>query len=381
MALRVKTDWVLFGVIAALVCFGLVMVYSASSVMAEVKMKVGSTHFFVRQLGWAVLSFFLLMYFKRKDYRDLKSPAWAYGSLGAALAMLVAVYFLDPRSHRWFRVSGIGSLQPSEFAKPALILFLAYFVTERSRSVNDRRTMLQAGLALAVLAFTVVVADLGTAMVLIGTAGVVFYVAGLERRYFIAATAALAVFAVVFIAIKPYRLARIIGKFDPDYTLLSKIDPSGRIKRYVGESITTRDPSYQARQSRIAVGSGGVSGVGLMNGRQKILFLPEAHTDFIYAVVGEELGLFGCAAVLAGFMIILWRGLRLCWIAPDDFGRCLALGITSSIVIQALINISVVLDMGPTKGIPLPLISSGGSSLLSTLMCLGMLMSVSGRAE
>ncbi len=381
MALRVKTDWILFGAIVALVCFGLVMVYSASSVMAEVKMKVDSTHFFVRQLGWAVLSFFLLMYFKRKDYRDLKSPVWAFGSLGAALAMLVAVYFLDPRSHRWFRISGIGSLQPSEFAKPALILFLAYFVTDRSRSVNARRTILQAGLALAVLAFTVVLADLGTAVVLIGTAGVVFYVAGLERRYFIAATASLIVFAVLAIAAKPYRLARIIGKFDPEYTLLSKIDPSGGIKRYIGESITTRDPSYQARQSRIAVGSGGLAGVGLMNGRQKILFLPEAHTDFIYAVVGEELGFFGCAAVLAGFMIILWRGLRLCWIAPDDFGRCLALGVTSSIVIQALINISVVLDMGPTKGIPLPMISSGGSSLLSTLVCLGMLMSVSARAE
>ena len=118
-----------------------------------------------------------------------------------------------------------------------------------------------------------------------------------------------------------------------------------------------------------------------MNGRQKILFLPEAHTDFIYAVVGEELGLSGCTAVLAGFLVILWRGFRLFWIAPDDFGRYLALGVTSSIVVQALINMSVVLDMGPTKGIPLPMISSGGSSLLSTLMCLGMLMSVSGRSE
>jgi cell division protein FtsW len=145
--------------------------------------------------------------------------------------------------------------------------------------------------------------------------------------------------------------------------------------------VTTRDAGYQAHQSRIAVGSGGAVGLGLRQGRQKLFYLPEAHTDFIYAVVGEELGLFGCTAVLAGFLIILWRGLQVCWVAHDDFGRYLALGLTSSIVIQALINISVVLDMGPTKGIPLPMISAGGSSLLSTLICLGMLLSVSEHAE
>jgi cell division protein FtsW len=117
-----------------------------------------------------------------------------------------------------------------------------------------------------------------------------------------------------------------------------------------------------------------------MLGKQKILYLPEAHTDFIYAVVGEELGLFGCAAVLLGFVIILWRGFQLSWVAQDDFGRYLALGVSSSIVIQALINMSVVLGMGPTKGIPLPMISAGGSSLMSTLICLGMLLSVSEHA-
>jgi cell division protein FtsW len=125
------------------------------------------------------------------------------------------------------------------------------------------------------------------------------------------------------------------------------------------------------------VGSGGFLGLGLMESKQKWLFLPEAHTDYIYAIVGEELGFFGCTAVLGGFLIILWRGLRLYWTAPDDFGRYVALGVTASIVTQAMINMSVVLGMGPTKGIPLPMISSGGSSLLSTLMCLGLLLSVS----
>ena len=381
MSLRLRTDWVLFGVIVALVCFGLVMVYSASSVMAEVKLKVSSVHFFIRQLGWAVLSFCFLMYFKRKDYLDLKSQAWAFLSLGAVLVMLIAVYFADPRAHRWFRIGTIGSIQPSEFAKPALILFLAYFMSQRAHAVNERHTILQASLALAVLALTVVVADLGTAMVLVGTAGVLFYVAGLERRYLVVAVVCLSLFAAIAIAFKPYRVARIIAALDPEYKILKVIDPNGYIRQYANESITTRDAGYQAWQSRVAVGSGGALGLGLMKGRQKNGFLPEAHTDFIYAVVGEETGLWGCSAVLAGFMIILWRGFRLCWIAGDEFGRYLALGVTSSIVIQALINMSVVLDMGPTKGITLPMISFGGSSLLSTLICLGMLMSVSGHTE
>jgi cell division protein FtsW len=159
--------------------------------------------------------------------------------------------------------------------------------------------------------------------------------------------------------------------------MVEKIDPSGRLKAYVQSSLAARDPSYQPKQSRIAVGSGGIFGLGLMQGKQKLLYLPEAHTDYIYAVVGEELGLWGSTGVLAGFFVILWRGIRLFWLAPDPFGKYLALGVTVSIVVQALINISVVLDIGPTKGIPLPMVSYGGSSLLATLISLGLLLSVS----
>ena len=381
MAQRLKTDWILFGTIVALICFGLVMVYSASSVMAAVKMNVTSVHFFVRQLGWALFSFFVLMFVKRQDYRLLKSPVWAFTSLGVVLVLQVIVFFVDTRTHRWFRISGLGSLQPSEFAKPALILFLAYFVCLRQRVINQRHTIGPVALALAVVAVTVGMGDLGTAVVLVVPAAVVFYVAGLERRYVVGALCVGALFCGAFVVSKPYRVARVVSYVDPDYRLLDTIDPNGHVKRYISESVTTRDAGYQVRQSKIAVGTGGALGVGLMRGRQKILYLPEAHTDFIYAVVGEELGLFGCAAVLAGFLIILWRGFSLYWSAPDDFGRYLALGVSSSIVIQALINISVVLGMGPTKGIPLPMISAGGSSLLSTLICLGLLLSVSGRAE
>jgi len=155
------------------------------------------------------------------------------------------------------------------------------------------------------------------------------------------------------------------------------LDPEGKFKARIEASAGARDPDYQVRQSKIAVGSGGLAGRGPMNSRQKLYYLPEPHTDFIYAVVAEELGFLGASLVLLGFLTILWRGLRLSWGVNDDFGRYVALGATTAVVFQALINMSVVLDLMPTKGIPLPMISQGGSSLLSTLSSLGLLLSVS----
>ncbi len=378
MAQRLKSDWLLFSTVVAMVMFGIIMVYSASSVSAQLNPRINSSLYYAsHQLVWAVISFAVLMYFKRRNYRALQSAGWAFGSLGVVLFLQILVFFFDSKTHRWFRFPGIGTLQPSEFGKPALIIFFAYFVTLKQDAINSRRTMFAASLALAVLAASVGFGDLGTAIVLVLPAAIVFYVAGLERKFVAAALLAGLVCSIGFVVAKPYRMARIVGFFDPEYKRIAFFDPQGRIKKYVSESLTTRDPAYQVRQSKIAVGSGGAFGLGLMQGRQKILYLPEAHTDFIYAVVGEELGLFGCGALLTGFLIILWRGLELCWVTEDPFGRYLALGVTSSIVLQALINMSVVLGLGPTKGIPLPMISAGGSSLLSTMICLGMLLSVS----
>ncbi len=378
MAQQLKSDWLLFGTVVAMVGAGLVMIYSASSVTAQLNPHINSSFYYAyHQLIWAAISFVALMFFKRRDYRMLQSPGWAFGSLGMVLFLQLLVFFLDSKTHRWFRLQGVGTLQPSEFAKPALIIFFAYFVTQKREAINSRRTIVAAALALAVLAATVGLGDLGTAVVLIVPAAVVFYVAGLERKFVVAALAVGALIAVGFVASKPYRMARMVGFFDPDYKYIDMLDPDGKVKKYISQSVTTRDAGYQVRQSKIAIGSGGPLGLGLMQGKQKILYLPEAHTDFIYAVIGEELGLWGCGAILLGFLVILWRGFQLYWVANDDFVRYLALGVTSSIVIQALINMSVVLGMGPTKGIPLPMISAGGSSLMGTLICLGMLLSVS----
>jgi len=373
---RLKTDWILFLTILAMVAFGLVMVYSASSAIAEIRNGVAPYYFAVRQLGWALVSFFALMYFKRMDYRRLNTPAWAFSGLGIVLGLLVMVYFFGTR-HRWFRFAGLGSFQPSEFAKPALIIFLAYFLDRRARVINDRRTLQQAFVAVAMLAFLVVVADLGTAMVPVMTAGVVFFVAGLEKKHMLRAGLVAVALCVIAVISSPYRLQRVISYVDKDYTKIEMIDTGGHLRAWIQRSTSVRDAGYQPLQSKIAVGTGGVLGVGLTQGKQKLMFLPEADHDFIYATIGEELGLWGATAVLVGFLVILWRGVRLFVLARDDFGKYLALGVTVAIVVQAFINISVVLDMGPTKGFPLPMISLGGSSLLSTLTCLGMLLSVS----
>jgi len=378
MAQKLKTDWVLFTTTVVLVFFGVVMLYSASSVMAQLKFG-SSWHFFYRQLAWMAVAIAIMMLLKRTHYRTLQNPTVAFAAMGVALILLLIVYFVDGAHHRWLRMGPLG-VQPSELAKPALVVFLAFFVTLRARAINNRYTLVPAAMAAGLVTAAVGVADLGTAVVVIVTVAVVFFVAGLERRYCAIAISVATMGVVFLVASKPYRLARIVHYFDSKDTIIDRIDSSGRIKAYLSQSLTSRDTNYQAEQSKIAVGAGGPLGLGLMQGKQKLLYLPEAHTDFIYAVVGEELGLVGSLFVLAGFLVILWRGLRATVLMPDDFGRYLALGVTTMLVVQAFMNMSVVLGLLPNKGIPLPMISSGGSSLVSTLASLGILMNVSEHA-
>jgi cell division protein FtsW len=378
MAQRLKTDWILFSTVVMMVLFGALMIYSASSVVADIRM--GSSYYFaLRQLIWIAIAIPLMMFMKRLNYRKLQTPAVAFTAMGLVMMLLALVYVADPSKHRWIHLGPFG-LQPSEFAKPALTLFLAYFIALRSRAINSRYTLLPAFLALGFVTMAVVVADLGTAIVLVGTAAVVFFVAGLEKRYIVIACVIGLIGCVAAVAAKPYRLARVISYADPHFRLVDKIDTHGWIRAQMKKSITAKDTNYQTDQAKIAVGSGGPIGVGLMQGRQKLFYLPEAHTDMIFAVVGEEFGLFGSAALLIGFVIILWRGIRATVLIPDEFGRYLALGITAMLVIQAFFNMTVVLGMVPPKGIPLPMISFGGSSLLVTLASLGVLLNVSEHA-
>jgi len=377
MAQRLKTDWTLFATTLAMAFFGLVMIYSASVSTVDPASR-SPLPFAGKQFAIMAGGIVLLMVLKRVDYTVFRQPLWAFGPLGLVMVALVAVYFLDPKTHRWIRVPGI-QIQPAEFAKPALALFLAWFVTRRMSAINSRYTIGPAAAVLALLALLVLLGDLGTMLLLLMMAAAVFYVAGISRKYFIAACVGIVMLAVGGIAAKPYRLLRVMPYIDPTGEMVASSPMLMKLKQRAEASLATRDSKYQQRQAVIAVGSGGPLGLGLMQGRQKMAYLPAAHTDFIYAVVGEELGLWGSVSVLAGYMIILWRGLRLFWVAHDDFGRYLALAIVVCLVGQALINVSVVLDLGPTKGFPLPLISYGGSGLLSCLMSMGLVLSVSER--
>jgi len=376
MAQKLKTDWILFAVVLGMVSFGVLILYSASSIMAQ--LRYGSTwHFVARQAAWAAVAVVAMMTLKRTHYRTYQNPAVAFSAIGVALVLLAGVYLVDTQHHRWLRMGPIG-LQPSELAKPALVIFLAFFVTWRARAINNPRyTLVPAALAVGLVILAVVVADLGTAVVLGGTAAIVFFVAGLELRYCAIAAAVASIGVCIFIATSPYRLARVVKFFDPEFKVVNQFDRKGRIKAQLEKSLTTRDTNYQLQQSKIAVGAGGPAGVGLMNGKQKLLYLPEAHTDFIYAVICEELGFIGALIVIALFAVYGWRGLRAAFAAPDGFGRLLALGITAMVIFQALINFAVVLGMVPTKGIPLPFISYGGSSLLVMLLATGVLLNIS----
>ena len=260
MAQQLKTDRILFATVIAMVAFGVLMLYSASSIMADIDPRYGSSwHFVARQLGWGVVAVVAMMALKRTHYRTYQTPAVAFGAIGIALIMLVAVYFIDADHHRWLRYRSFGLMQPSEQAKPALVIFSAFFVTWRGRAINNPRyTLIPAALAVGLVIFAVEAADLGTAVVLGAAAMSVFFVAGLEWRYCLIAAGIAVLGLGVSIAKEPYRLGRFVRHYDPKFEFVSKFDKAGRIKAWAEQSLRTRDTNYQQQQSEIAVGAGGV---------------------------------------------------------------------------------------------------------------------------
>ncbi|MFY9661006.1 MAG: putative lipid II flippase FtsW [Terriglobales bacterium] len=363
MAKRVSVDRWMFTVTAILVFVGLVMIFSASAVMA--KERFGSAYeFLLKQLVFAVAGFAAMILAMKVDYKRLQHPALVFSFLGATSLLLVSVFFLDRAhgTHRWFHVGPV-SLQPSELAKPALILFLAWFLQNKTKSMDDWRNTLLPAVAptMVFLGLIVFQPDLGTAIACAGITACVLFVAGIRLRWFGYAILAAALPLYFLIFHVAYRRDRILAFWNP------YADPKGF--------------GFHIIQSLIAVATGGVTGLGLMEGKQKLFYLPEPHTDFIFAVTAEELGLVGALAVIVLFAIFLWRGTRAALRTQDNFGRFLAVGITSMIVLQAFINISVVLGLMPTKGIPLPFVSYGGSSLFVTLMCVGVLLNITKQAE
>ncbi len=359
MARKLKSDKVLFTATFLLVCVSIVMVYSASALVALQRFDEPN-RFLTKQALWTVLGLAVLAVAMRVDYRAYRNETFIWSALAFVTIMLVGVLFRAPvnGTRRWFGVGGLG-IQPSELAKIAAVFFTGLILERRMHRIDELRySMLPIAIVVGGLAGLILLQpDFGTAMSLLLIVAAMVFAAGLNYRYLVGTllVALPAIYVVLMSA--DYRRRRLLAFWDP------WADPQG--------------DGFQFIQSLLAVGSGGVFGRGLMSGVQKLYYLPEPHTDFIYAVIAEELGLIGATCILICFCVIAWRGLRVASRAQDAFGSFVALGITTMIGVQALINMSVVLGMMPTKGIPLPLVSAGGSSLLINLLGMGILLNIS----
>ena len=363
MARKLKSDKLLFLATLLLVCASVVMVYSASAALAAENYQQQSSYFLFKQITWAVLGGCLLYLANRINYRLLKQPVVIWSALGVSIAALVIVLFGPPinGTRRWFAIGGIG-VQPSELAKVAIIIYTASVLEQRMELIN-RVTYSLAPIAVTaglICSLILLEPDFGTAFTVLVIVGAMVFAAGLSYRYLMGLMLAAAPVLWWLVVNEPYRLRRVLAFLNPE------ADPLGA--------------GYQVLQSQMAVATGGLFGQGLMAGVQKLFYLPFPHTDFIYAVIAEETGLLGASVILLCFGVIIWRGLRITIAAPDRFGAFLALGLTMMVAIQGFVNMSVVLGLVPTKGIPLPFVSSGGSSLLVSLLGMGILLNVSQHA-
>ncbi len=356
---ELPVDKVMLAIVLGITLFGAVMVYSASAVLAE--KNYGSQFYFLGRQGmWALVGLAAMAAAISIDYRHYKRRAVIIPLLICTLGLLIVVLLL-PRvneTHRWIRYGRYVSLQPSELTKLTLAAFLGFFLERQAKLIHSfKSTFVRAAIVAGVfIALVGAEPDLGTALAL----GLVFltmmFQAGTPIRYF-ATLAVPVVPAITYMLLKPWRFQRLLAFLDP------------------WKYQTTW--GFQPVQSMIAIGSGGTGGVGFAQGRQKLFYLPAPHTDFIFAVIGEELGLIGAATLIALFALLAWRGFRAARFAPDMFGQLVAVGLTTMIIAQAFFNISVTLSLVPTKGIPLPFVSAGGSSLAISLFAAGVLLNVS----
>ena len=359
---ELSVDKVLLAIVLGLTLFGVVMVYSASAVLAQ--RNYGSQFYFlIRQGMWAVVGLIAMAIGMSIDYRHYNRAFVVKGLLVVTVVLLAAVFLFPAHrsTHRWIRYEGVLSvlsIQPAEISKLALIAFLSFFLCERSAQLDKfKRTFVPAALVGGVLvAMVALEPDLGTALALISVFTGMMFQAGVPVRY-LASLGLLVLPALAYMLLVPWRFQRIMDFLDP----------------WANQT----GSSFQIVQSLIAVGSGGSGGLGFAQGKQKLFYLPAPHTDFIFSVIAEELGLFGAATVVLMFALLAWRGFRAAKYAPDMFGQLLAVGLTTMIAVQALFNVSVTLSLVPAKGIPLPFISSGGTSLAISLFAAGLLLNVS----
>lgn len=358
---RPRVDLPLLAIVAVLLFLGIAAVYSASFVFA--RLEFGDPLYLTgQQLRWALVGLVLMFVCARIDYHRWR--AWSALILLVALAGLVATHlpgmgYTQNGATRWLQIGPLPPLTPSEFLKPALVIYLAAWLAGRLDKVKRLGSGLLPFLLITGLATTLVLLqpDLGTALVVAVVSGLLFFVAGGDLKQLIALGAIGSFFVSPVVLAAGYRVARIEAFFDPWK------DPQGK--------------GFHIIQSLIALGSGGITGLGLGASRQKFLYVPGSHTDAIYAIIGEEIGLIGCLVVIGLFGALAYRGFRIAFTARDVFGTLLAVGIVSWLLVQAVINIGGIIKLIPFTGIPLPFISFGGSSLITSLAGIGILLSVS----
>lgn len=360
-----KFDWIMFLVAVALALFGVMMVYSASA-MFSLKETEGASQFsyFFKQLSFTVAGLIAMVGLSFIDYRSLNN-GWIVAALLLITTILLVAVFWFPEingAKRWIRFGGF-SFQPSELAKIVLAVALAFWLVRRQTELGSiTRGVLPSIMILGLLGGLVLMEkDLGTTIVLCAIFCAVYFAAGARLLHIAGLVMVLGIIGVAAILWAPWRIARMMAFLDPH--------------EYASKE------GYQVVQSLYALGSGGVLGEGFAKGYQKLFYLPYPYSDFIFSVVGEEFGLIGTMGVVLAFGILLWRGARAAVFAPDRFGMLLSIGIITGIIVQALFNISVVTSILPAKGIPLPFISYGGSSVIVTLVGVGLLLSVARRAE
>jgi cell division protein FtsW len=353
-------NW-LFGAAMLIVVIGLVMIYSASAIIAAQKFGSESSYYFLtRQCVWVFAGGAAMLLLMHVDSRLLADRRVIYSVLVAVLGALIVALFQAPinGTHRWIVLPHF-QLQPSEFAKPALILFLASHLSRKEERINElTSTLLPLCFVIALFAGLILLEpDFGTATTLVLVAAGMIFAAGISWRRVALFSFALIPAAVALALGAAYRRDRLFSFINPE------ADPLGK--------------GFQAMQSLIALGTGGFGGLGIGNGRQKLFFLPEPHTDFIFSIIGEELGFAGALILIGAFAFLAWRGFRVARHSQERFAFYAALGCTLMITVQALINVSVALCLLPTKGLPLPLVSYGGSSLIASLIAVGVLLNLS----
>ncbi|TAM62446.1 putative lipid II flippase FtsW [bacterium] len=345
--------------VAALVGIGLVMIFSASSVSGFAEHH-DTTYYLKRQLLWLALSLPPALLAYRMDYRRLER--WTPWLMGLAVFSLAAVLLphvgtMVGGARRWFALGPV-SLQPSEFAKLALVIYLAHALSQKSERVTSlQRGVFPIVVVIGILALLVLrQPDMGTASLYVMVGLLMLFVAGARIPHLVATLGCMAPLVAYAVLMSPYKRARIMAFLDPWK------DP--------------QNTGFHIIQSLLALGSGGIFGLGLGESRQKFFYLPEQYTDFIFAVIGEELGLIGSVVVLGLFVWLAYRAIRIAIAAPDAFGFYLAAGCAATIVLQALVNIGVVTSSWPVTGVPLPFISFGGSSLMVNLVCVALILNV-----